>query len=49
MADGSKKRVVLWFRNDLRLHDNYIVNQAVQKVKSQQYNEVLPVYCFDPR
>ncbi|GIL83479.1 hypothetical protein Vretimale_11168 [Volvox reticuliferus] len=46
---GGGKRVVLWFRNDLRLHDNYIVHDAVQRVKRGEASEVLPVYCFDPR
>ncbi|WP_166333718.1 deoxyribodipyrimidine photo-lyase [Sphingobacterium chungjuense] len=41
----DKKRVVLvWFRNDLRLHDNEILLEAVQKA-----DLVIPVYCFDPR
>ena len=43
------KRVVLWFRNDLRLHDNVIIDTAVKKVQSGAATEVLPVYCFDPR
>ncbi len=30
---------VLWFRNDLRLTDNYIVHEAVQSVTSQTYQE----------
>lgn len=42
-------RVLLWFRNDLRLHDNYTVDAAVQKIKSKQAADVVPVYCFDPR
>ncbi|GLC48551.1 hypothetical protein PLESTB_000110200 [Pleodorina starrii] len=46
---GGGKRVVLWFRNDLRLHDNYIVHDAAQRVKRGEASEVLPVYCFDPR
>lgn len=41
----SKKRVVLvWFRNDLRLHDNEVLSEAVHKA-----DVVIPVYCFDPR
>lgn len=31
---------MLWFRNDLRLHDNYIVHEAVNKIKSKEYSEV---------
>lgn len=40
-------RIILLFRNDLRLHDNYIINYALNaKYKNK---EVLPIYCFDPR
>ncbi len=40
----KKKVVLVWFRNDLRLHDNEILLEAVQKA-----DLVIPVYCFDPR
>jgi deoxyribodipyrimidine photo-lyase len=44
MADGQTgggaRRIVLFFRNDLRLRDNVIVHQAVQKVKAGEYDEV---------
>ncbi len=36
-------KTLLWFRNDLRLHDNEALGQASDN------HEVLPVYCFDPR
>ena len=43
-------RVILWFRNDLRLHDNPVLNWAVkQAAASPQKTQVIPVYCFDPR
>ena len=42
------RRVILWFRNDLRLHDNAIVDYAIQIAKSNRV-EILPVYVFDPR
>jgi len=35
---------VLWFRNDLRLHDNEALVEACQKAKY-----ILPVYVFDER
>ncbi len=38
------KRIVYWFRNDLRLHDNEGFTRAVQ-----QADEVLPVFVFDPK
>ncbi|MEQ8523632.1 DASH family cryptochrome [Gracilimonas sp.] len=37
------KRSLIWFRNDLRLHDNEAL------AKASQADEILPVYIFDPR
>jgi deoxyribodipyrimidine photo-lyase len=34
---------IYWFRNDLRLHDNFAFSQACAMV-----THVLPVYCHDP-
>lgn len=49
-AARAGRQVVVWFRgDDLRLHDNALLQQAVQKVKSKEADAVLPVYCFDPR
>lgn len=39
-SGGGGQRAVLWFRNDLRLHDNAIVAEAAQRVKSGQMSEV---------
>ncbi|MDA0267372.1 MAG: DASH family cryptochrome [Cyanobacteria bacterium] len=36
--------ILLWFRNDLRLHDHEPLRQAVRSGEP-----VVPVYCFDPR
>jgi deoxyribodipyrimidine photo-lyase len=36
------KRIVVWFRNDLRLHDHIALCEALQKAE-----EVIPVYCID--
>ncbi|MGD1892541.1 MAG: DASH family cryptochrome [Cyclobacteriaceae bacterium] len=36
--------VIVWFRNDLRLHDNVTLTEAIRKS-----DRVYPVYCFDPR
>ena len=35
---------VVWFRTDLRTHDNEALVRAVE-----EHSSVLPVYCFDPR
>lgn len=37
-------RIIVWFRNDLRISDNETLSRAIQSG-----NEIVPVYCFDPR
>ncbi|MDX2099197.1 MAG: DASH family cryptochrome [Leptolyngbyaceae cyanobacterium bins.59] len=37
-------RILLWYRNDLRLHDHEPLVHALN-----QGAEVIPIYCFDPR
>ncbi|KAK4357243.1 hypothetical protein RND71_022853 [Anisodus tanguticus] len=39
-----RRASIIWFRNDLRVHDNECLNSAYNESMS-----VLPVYCFDPR
>jgi len=41
-------RVILWMRNDLRIHDNPVLHWAT-KQQPVKFKEVIPVYCFDPR
>jgi deoxyribodipyrimidine photo-lyase len=36
------KRIVVWFKTDLRLHDNETLAKAIAKS-----DEIIPVYCFD--
>lgn len=40
----NKKKVLLWFRNDLRLHDNESLQEALATA-----DEIYPVYVFDDR
>jgi deoxyribodipyrimidine photo-lyase len=40
----SQKRAIVWFRNDLRLHDNEALSEALRSA-----DEVIPVYIFDTR
>ena len=40
----NKKRIVVWFRQDLRLHDNEALHYALERCE-----EVIPVYVFDER
>lgn len=37
------KKTLVWFRNDLRIHDNEVL------FKASKEGEVLPIYIFDPR
>ncbi|VFQ78571.1 unnamed protein product [Cuscuta campestris] len=43
-AAAARRSSIVWFRNDLRVHDNECLNSANNESMS-----VLPVYCFDPR
>jgi deoxyribodipyrimidine photo-lyase len=38
------KTILVWFRNDLRVHDNEILLEAVKRSAN-----IVPVFCFDPR
>lgn len=38
------RRIIYWFRNDLRLKDNQALSAAVGST-----DEIIPVYVFDPR
>ena len=40
----TDKRILLWYRNDLRLHDHELLTQAITAGGS-----VIPLYCFDDR
>jgi deoxyribodipyrimidine photo-lyase len=44
-----RRRLIAWLRSDLRLHDNVVLNEAAQRVKRGEADEVLPVYVLDPR
>ncbi|MEL6939696.1 MAG: deoxyribodipyrimidine photo-lyase, partial [Cyanobacteria bacterium J06598_1] len=37
-------RILLWLRNDLRLHDHEPLHQALENKA-----DIIPLYCFDPR
>ena len=36
------KRAIVWFKTDLRLHDNETLVKAISKS-----DEIIPIYCFD--
>ncbi|KAG0626041.1 hypothetical protein M758_2G098100 [Ceratodon purpureus] len=43
-AAGLRRASIVWFRNDLRVHDNEALVSA-----SRDSLSILPVFCFDPR
>jgi len=47
--DRMARRLVVWFQNDLRLHDNALLQAAVRAVQTKRVDHVLPCYCLDPR
>jgi len=40
----SRKRIIVWFRQDLRIHDNEALDYALERG-----DEIIPVYVFDER
>ncbi len=40
----ANKTAILWFRNDLRIHDNEALHDALDATEN-----IIPVYIFDPR
>ncbi len=42
-------RIIVWLRNDLRVHDNPVLDWAVRQGAKGLTKEVVPVYSFDPR
>lgn len=40
----NEKRILIWYRHDLRLHDHEALVQALR-----ENAQIIPVYCFDPR
>ena len=37
------KTTIVWFKTDLRLHDNETLVRAIASS-----DQIIPVYCFDP-
>lgn len=44
VVNKNVRVILVWFRNDLRMHDNEMLYSAIGKS-----NFVIPVYIFDPR
>ncbi|UBF27512.1 DASH family cryptochrome [Kovacikia minuta CCNUW1] len=43
----AETRILIWFRNDLRLQDHEPLYRAVETQRNAAL--ILPLYCFDPR
>ncbi len=41
------KIAIIWFRNDLRLHDNLVLNQALELIEKKKIDKILPVFVYD--
>ncbi|NEO91484.1 MAG: hypothetical protein F6K56_15080, partial [Moorea sp. SIO3G5] len=44
LATVNQKSILIWYRNDLRIHDHEPLYKAVQEKA-----EIIPLYCFDDR
>lgn len=44
MQEKQNNTGLVWFRNNLRVNDNKVLNEAIK-----QHNHIIAVYCFDPR
>lgn len=45
MNENHSDKILIWFRNDLRIHDHEVLHKALQKKDTQ----IIPFYCFDER
>jgi len=44
MQKKQNNTALVWFRNDLRVQDNIVLNEAINENKN-----IMSCYCFDPR
>lgn len=44
MQEKQNNTGLVWFRNDLRVNDNIVLNEA-----SKKHKHLIAIYCFDPR
>lgn len=43
----TQQRILVWYRNELRLHDCEPLHRATERQLAASH--IIPVYCFDPR
>lgn len=42
MQEKQNNKGLVWFRNDLRIRDNYVLHQAIQN-----HDQIIAAFCFD--
>ena len=47
MSKNKQRIGILWFRNDLRVHDNLLLNQTIELLEKKKIDKILPIYCYD--
>jgi deoxyribodipyrimidine photo-lyase len=46
-ANNLNKIGILWFRNDLRVQDNSILNYTIEMIKEAKLDFIIPFFCYD--
>ncbi len=48
MSTSIRQKIgILWFRSDLRLHDNNALNRAIDLISQKKLDKIVPFYCFE--
>lgn len=47
LTESIKRLAIVWFRNDLRLHDNLSLKMSIDLIDKKKIDYVLPFYCYD--
>ncbi len=48
MSNSLRQKIgIIWFRSDLRLHDNNALNRAIDLISQKKLDKIVPFYCFD--
>ena len=45
--NNSERLGIVWFRNDLRIHDNTALHHALDLIKQKKIDKIIPFYCFE--
>lgn len=44
---NTQRLGIVWFRNDLRVHDNTALHHAVDLIQQKKLDKIIPFYCFE--